>query len=293
MRRGQAIAGSIAAIALGALLALAGSEGGAKLAGAPVFLLCAALAFAINWVAFVPAYRARTEHFYDLTGSLTYLTVTAFALVASGRPDARGVLVAVLVAAWAIRLGTFLFRRVRQTGRDGRFDRIKTDPWRFLLSWTLQGLWVLVTLAAALAIITGPDRRSLGWVGLFGAALWIAGFAIEVIADRQKAAFRADPANEGRFITTGLWAWARHPNYFGEIVLWSGIAVIATPVLDGWRWVTLISPVFVTVLLTRISGIPLLQARAERRWGDDPAYRDYVRTTPVLIPRPPRGRSVA
>ncbi|MDH3193837.1 MAG: DUF1295 domain-containing protein, partial [Acidimicrobiia bacterium] len=113
----------------------------------------------------------------------------------------------------------------------------------------------------------------------------------ESVADRQKSAFKKSPENEGRFITSGLWAWSRHPNYFGEIVLWTGIAIMSVPVLSGWRWVALISPVFVVLLLTRVSGIPLLEARADKRWGGDRAYEDYKRRTPVLVPRPPRKQA--
>jgi steroid 5-alpha reductase family enzyme len=156
------------------------------------------------------------------------------------------------------------------------------------MTWTLQGLWVLLTLAAALAVITGIEREPIGWIAITGMVVWAAGFAIEVAADRQKSAFKRDPANDGRFITSGLWAWSRHPNYFGEIVLWTGIAVIALPVLSGWRWATLISPVFVTLLLTRVSGIPMLEARADERWSEEEEYREYKANTPVLVPRPPR-----
>ncbi len=213
--------------------------------------------------------------------------MTLLAVVLSDELDARAVVVALMVLTWALRLGSFLFRRVKRDGRDGRFDRIKTNPLRFFMTWTLQALWVLLTLACALAIITGVERESFGVVAVIGTVVWIAGFAIEVAADRQKSAFKQEPANDGRFITTGLWAWTRHPNYFGEIVLWVGIAIMALPVLTGWRWVTLISPVFVVLLLTRVSGIPLLEKRGQHRWGDDPAYRDYVERTPVLIQRPP------
>jgi steroid 5-alpha reductase family enzyme len=156
------------------------------------------------------------------------------------------------------------------------------------MTWTLQGLWVLLTMACALAIITGIERESIGWVAIVGIGVWVAGFTIEVVADRQKSAFKRDQANEGLFITSGLWAWSRHPNYFGEIVLWTGIAIMALPVLSGWRWVTLISPVFVALLLTRVSGIPMLEARAQERWGGNEEFQQYTRNTPVLIPRPPR-----
>lgn len=276
-------------VAVGAGVAVAGSAGGLEVAGVPVFALCAGLAFAVNWAAFVPAYLTRSERFYDLTGTLTYLTVVAVA-VAAGSGSTLSVLLAVLIAIWALRLGTFLVQRIRRDGSDGRFDEIKVDPARFLMSWTLQALWVVLTAGAALAAMTSAEETSPGVATFVGVAVWCIGFAIEVTSDAQKRAFRADPTNRGRFITTGLWAWSRHPNYFGEITLWVGIAVIAAPALSGWQYVTLVSPVFVTLLLTRVSGIPLLEARGRRTWGDDDDYRDYLARTPVLVPRPPRGR---
>ncbi|MGZ5382918.1 MAG: DUF1295 domain-containing protein [Acidimicrobiia bacterium] len=286
-QRRTSLVGIAASLLIGALVMLAGSDGSTTVGSIAVFAVCGLLAYVINWVVFVPSNRARTEHYFDLTGSVTYVTVTAVALLLSKDLDARAVIVGVMVGVWAFRLGSFLFRRVRRDGRDGRFDRIKTDPLRFFMTWTLQGLWVLLTLACALAIITGNERRSIGWVAIVGMGIWVAGFAIEAVADQQKSAFKKNTTNEGRFITSGLWAWSRHPNYFGEITLWTGIAIMALPVLSGWRWATLISPVFVVVLLTRVSGIPMLEARAEKRWGDDEEFQTYTRTTPVLIPRPP------
>ena len=186
-----------------------------------------------------------------------------------------------------LRLGTFLFSRIRREGVDHRFDALKPDFARFLLTWTLQGLWVFLTVSCALAAITAAAARPLGALAALGSAVWIAGFAIEAIADRQKGVFRADPANRDRFISTGLWAWSRHPNYCGEILLWIGVALIAVPALSGWSLVTLISPVFVYVLLTRISGIPLLESRSDEKWGDAPEYQAYKARTPVLWLRPP------
>jgi steroid 5-alpha reductase family enzyme len=277
------------AVLIGTGMAVAGSIGGLRVGGWPVFALCAVLAFAINWVAFVPAYLGRTERFYDLTGTLSYLSVVVLALLA-GSGSTLSILLAVLVAVWAVRLGTFLVLRIRKDGSDGRFDAIKVDPLRFLMSWTLQGLWVLLTAGAALAAMTTESEAELGPWTAAGLVVWVAGFAVEATADAQKRAFRADPANRGRFIRTGLWAWSRHPNYFGEITLWVGIALIALPALSGWQLLTLVSPLFVTVLLTKVSGVPLLEARGRKAWGDEPEYREYVAHTPVLVPRPPRGR---
>ena len=285
----RSVIGISASVLIGALVMLAGSDGSTKVGALPVFAVCGVLAYMINWVAFVPANRAKTEQYYDLTGSITYLTITAVAVLLSDDLDARALIVAALVWVWALRLGSFLFRRVRRDGRDGRFDQIKTDPLRFFMTWTIQGLWVLLTAACALAIITGSDRQSIGWVAIVGMLIWVAGFAIEVVADQQKSAFKKDPANQGRFISSGLWAWSRHPNYFGEITLWTGIAIIALPVLSGWRWVTLISPIFVFLLITRVSGIPMLEARAAKRWGDEKEFQAYTTNTPVLVPRPPRS----
>ncbi len=285
---GASVVAIVVAVLVGAGVAVAGSQGGALAGSVPVFALCVGLAFAAQWVAFVPAYLGQTERFYDLTGSLTYVTVAGLAVALSPAPDARAILLLVLVVVWAARLGTYLVRRIRAVGKDVRFDALKTSPVRFLVAWTIQGLWVGLTLAAALAAITTTVRQSLGVVEYLGVAVWVAGFAVEAVADWQKGRFRANPANKGRFIRDGLWAWSRHPNYFGEIVLWVGVALIAVPVLQGWQLVTLISPVFVTLLLTRVSGVPLLEQKADKTWGGQPDYEAYKAATPVLVLRPPR-----
>lgn len=276
----------VGAVLVAAGLAWAGGQGGTELAGMPLMGWCGVLAFVVQWLAFVPAYVKQTERFYDLVGSLTYIAVTGFAILAAGATSPRAMALGLLVSVWALRLGSFLFRRIRTEGSDGRFDDIKPSASRFLVAWTLQGLWVFVTLGAALAAITTRAPAGLGFRDALGLAIWALGFTIEVVADRQKSRFRA--RNPGRYIDTGLWAWSRHPNYFGEIVLWIGIAVIASSTLSGWQWATMISPLFVIFLLTRVSGIPILERRADQRWGDRESYRRYKASTPVLIPRPPR-----
>lgn len=272
-------------ILLGAGVAWAGSQGSAAVGRLPLFALCVAAAFLVQWLVFIPAYLRQTEKFFDLTGSLTYISVTLLAVLLSPVRDGRSLLLLALVLIWATRLGTFLFRRIQNEGKDGRFDDIKPSFIRFLNVWTIQGLWVTFTAAAALVAISSSHREPLGWVAWLGALVWATGFAIEVAADTQKSRFKANPANKGKFINTGLWARSRHPNYFGEIVLWLGVAIIALPVLQGWQWVALISPLFVTILLTRVSGVPMLERRADERWGGQPDYEQYKKETPVLIPR--------
>lgn len=284
----QSIAAILATLIVGGAVAWAGSQGGVKVGGLPLFALCALLAFVIQWLLFIPAWFAQTEHYFDLTGSLTYLTLVIMAFLLADIGDTRSLILAALVGVWALRLGSFLFMRVKAEGSDGRFDAIKPRFWRFLMTWTLQGLWVFLTLSAALAAMTSGTPGPLEPLALAGVLVFAFGFVIEVVADRQKRQFREDPAHAGRFISRGLWAWSRHPNYFGEIVLWIGIFMIAAPALVGWQWVTLISPLFVIFLLTRVSGIPMLEERGQKRWGSDPEYQAYVARTSVLIPLPPK-----
>ena len=275
-------------VVIAALVAVAGSRGGSTVGGFPVFALCVIIAFAIQWVAFVPAYLLQTERFFDITGSLTYIVVAVVGVLLSAEVDARSLLLVAMVVVWAARLGSYLFLRIRKAGADKRFDDIKPSFPRFLNTWTLQALWVTLTLAAALAAITSTQRVALGTVTAIGLVVWVVGIGLETTADAQKSRFRADLANKGRFIQSGVWSWSRHPNYFGEILLWVGVAIVALPVLRGWQWVTLISPAFVALLLQRVSGVPMLEKAADDKWGDQADYEAYKSGTSVLVPRPPR-----
>jgi steroid 5-alpha reductase family enzyme len=274
---------------LGASIAWAGSQGGATAGSIPVFALVVGLMYLIQIVVFVPAFIMQSERFYDLTGSLTYISMTLLAATLAAPLDVRTMLLAALVIVWAARLGAFLSRRVMKVGKDGRFDDIKPSFVRFLNVWTIQGLWLTLTAGAALAAITSAKRVDLDGFMLAGVLVWFLGFSIEVVADLQKSRFRAEPANGGRYIHTGLWSWSRHPNYFGEITLWSGVALIAAPALHGWQLVTLISPVFVFLLITRVSGVPLLEKHADETWGGQTDYEAYKARTSILVPLPPRN----
>lgn len=285
----------VIALVLGGLLAWAGSQhgwtlgGSADAPGVPGFALAVLVAFVVQWIVYIPAAIAQSDRYFDATGSATYIVVTILLFALSPGLDPRNIILTILVVIWAGRLGSFLFARNRRSGTDDRFDEIKTSKLRFLSVWTVQGLWVSLTAAAAWISLASSNQAPLNWTTWVGLAIWIVGFGFEVVADQQKRRFKAYPANDGRFIQTGLWSISRHPNYFGEILLWIGVLLIAAPALQGWQWIALLSPVFVVVLLTRVSGIPLLEQKAKRKWGDDPEYQAYRARTSVLIPLPPRS----
>ena len=274
----------LACLALGTIMALAGSPGSITFNGLPSFALAASIGFILHWLIFIPSYIYQTEHYFDLIGSISYISIVLFTFLALNNLDDRSILIGLLIMVWAVRLGSFLFIRVKRDGKDNRFTVMKTKFWWFLFTWTIGGLWVFITMAAGLAAMTSAKVVPLGWFALIGIFLWLEGFLVEVVADHQKTRFRSKKENQGRFINEGLWSFSRHPNYYGEITLWLGIAFIAFPVLQGWQKLTLISPIFVYILLTRISGITMLERRADKKWRDDPEYQRYKETTSSLIP---------
>ena len=289
MKRTVTIPATIVSILIGLLIALAGSEGSVNFNGVALFAICASISYVLHWIIFIPSFIYQTEHYFDLTGSISYLTGIGVAFYLNPSVDPRDLIIGAMIVIWAVRLGTFLFMRVKQDGKDGRFTVMKTQFHWFLMTWTIGGLWVFLTMAAGLAAITSNVTAPIGIMTYIGIALWIFGFSIEVIADKQKRIFKKQPNKEKEFITSGLWAWSRHPNYFGEITLWFGLTLIALPVLSGWQLVTLISPIFVYILLTRISGVTMLEARGMKKWGDDPEYLSYIKDTPKLMLRKPKS----
>lgn len=247
----------------------------------------ALLIFGIQWVVFLPSFLAKTEHFYDLTGGLTYVSVIVFLLyqrhVLQIPLDLRSALLCVFVSLWAFRLSSFLFLRVQRAGKDGRFDEIKISFMRFLVAWTLQGLWVFMCTYPVLIVLSMPAKTELPFL-IAGSMMWLIGWSVEVIADRQKTKFNQLSANKNKFISSGLWAYSRHPNYFGEWLLWTGITVMAVPVFSTTQWLACITPAFVYLLLNKISGVNLLESRANEKWGHDQAYQDYCARTSVFFP---------
>jgi steroid 5-alpha reductase family enzyme len=246
------------------------------------------MTFVIQWIAYIPAFLFKTEKFYDLTGSLTYIGTILFALYATGslaNLTLGNILVGLAIIVWAIRLGSFLFMRIRKDKKDGRFDSIKTSFSQFFMTWTLQGMWVFICSSAALIAIANPSGIPINSLFILGLLMFIFGFAIEVIADNQKSAFRSIPENKDSFINEGLWARSRHPNYFGEITLWAGITVMGISTFEGMNYFAIFSPIFSYLLLVYVSGVRMLEGRGHKKWGHLEDYQNYKKNTPKLIPK--------
>lgn len=245
------------------------------------------IAIGLQWVVFVPSAIMATEIFFDMSGSFTYSFLAVYSLVKGGTYYPRQLVVTAFVLMWSTRLGVFLYLRVKRAGKDGRFDEIKHHVPRFFNMWTIQGLWVFLTALPVFCLNATEDNVAfLTWSDYLGLVCFGVGFACEVIADNQKTQFALDPENEGKWISSGLWALSRHPNYFGEILLWVGIFFISSSVFTGGQWISVESPLFVAFLLIKVSGIPLLEARADHKWGQDPEYQAYKANTPELVPLP-------
>ena len=258
----------------------------AYLAKSDIVMQAVMLAFLIQWVAYIPAYIFQTEKFYDLTGSLSYLTVIWFVFFSSNNLSGlniQNLIVVTLISIWAIRLGTFLFGRIHKDGEAKRFRTIKTSASQFFMTWTLQGMWVSICTMCAITAISSSQGIIANALFYLGLAFFIVGFAIEVVSDQQKSAFRAVPENKEKFITSGLWSKSQHPNYFGEILLWSAIALLSISSLNGTQYLTLISPIFTYVLLVYISGVRMLDDMGNKKWGHLEEYKEYKRNTPTLF----------
>lgn len=255
--------------------------------GIPAMIIMLAIAFVIQWLIFIPSSILQTERFYDLTGSATYLILVLTASIISYTNNLltiQKIIIALSIGAWALRLGSFLFIRVLRAGEDKRFEHVKTAPRLFFMFWTLQGVWITICLAPALVAILHNDVSNDLLIFSFGLIIFVFGFIYEAIADRQKSVFNSNPTNQGKFINQGLWYYSRHPNYFGEFMVWAGITIMAFQFLGGFAYLALVSPIFTFIQINFISGASILQKRGLEKWGDESDYILYMKNTPKYIP---------
>jgi len=245
------------------------------------------------------AWPFHTEKYYDFTGMITFLSCDIFSILYNQVPwntnYIRNIVLFFMVMFWTLRLGSFLFKRITDKahgGRDKRFDNLRNNFARFLIAWCLQATWAYfccMPLFIVNQIDNGDVQRAADNVTPFdiiGWILWAFGWGIEILADRQKSAFKNNPENKGKFCNVGLWSLSRHPNYFGEITLWFGIFISSASIARNAGWLVVLSPVWTIFLLVFSSGIPMAERTSMKKYGDQEAYREYVKNVSVLIPLP-------
>ncbi|MFL3008203.1 MAG: DUF1295 domain-containing protein [Candidatus Neomarinimicrobiota bacterium] len=277
-------------VLIAAFIGLGASDGALEYQGIPIIFFVMGSSFLIHWVVFVPSFIYRTEKYYDLTGMIAYLIAIIISVYLVILNDivlsSRTLLISVMVCLWTVRLGLFLFKRIKVEKEDKRFRNLKNSFSGFLFAWTVSATWVCLTASNAFTMIIANSLLIGDIYFIIGFILWSFGFIIEIIADQQKKKFKLDKGNKDKFISTGLWSISRHPNYVGEITLWFGISIISFPILEGWQFITLVSPIFVYLLLTKVSGVNMLEKRSDDQWGDQLEYQKYKKNTPVLFPFP-------
>ncbi|XP_059641837.1 uncharacterized protein LOC132283828 isoform X3 [Cornus florida] len=223
----------------------------------------------------------------DFAGSTNFVIIAVLTLVVKGSWHFRQVVLTLLVVVWGFRLGFFLLLRILQWGEDRRFDEMRSNLGKLAIFWIFQAVWVW-TVSLPVTIVNASDRDpSLQAVDIIGWIMWSIGVIVEAIADQQKLAFKNSAVNRGKWCNVGLWKYSRHPNYFGEIFLWWGVFVASTPVLEGAEWLVIFGPLFLTLLLLFVSGIPMLEVSADKKFGNVDGYRLYKRNTSPLILLPP------
>eukprot|EP00753_Platysulcus_tardus_P001458 PLAT11350.1.p1 GENE.PLAT11350.1~~PLAT11350.1.p1 ORF type:complete len:328 (+),score=154.55 PLAT11350.1:38-1021(+) len=234
----------------------------------------------------------------DLWGGFGFVVNTVILLLLTASYDLRSILLTVQVILWGVRLSGFLFYRILVTKTDKRFDGIREDCCKFFIFWFFQMLWVSSAIAVYVAIAGAPlvagGPLPLGAADFAGMAMWLVGWLVEVVADAQKFSFRQDSSNKGKWCAVGVWSWSRHPNYFGEVLLWWGLFVQATPIISTLTaaglpglWAAICGPLFTVLVLVFGSGVPPLEASLRKRYLGQPGFAAYIANTSVFFPMPP------
>ena len=279
----------ILTILIPSTLSLFISDNSISINGYPVLFYCVLISFTIHLIIFIPSAIMKNEKFYDFTGMIAYLSIIIFAIqqkyIQIHSIDIYSLVLSLLISIWTLRLGIFLFYRVLKVGEDIRFKDVKNNALKFFVWFSISSLWVSLTTMAAMNVVTSKNYNKDLTLLCIGTIIWIIGFLFEIISDYQKIKFKNNASNKNKFIDSGLWSISRHPNYFGEIILWIGIYIITLPSTSGLEYLGIISPLFVIVLLNKVSGINLLEASADKKWGSSKEYQKYKKITPKLIPK--------
>ena len=229
----------------------------------------------------------------DFAGGTNFvvLAILTFCLAAAETYNWRQIAVTVCIILWGLRLSGYLLYRIIKIGEDDRFDDKRADPLKFAAFWTFQAVWVF-TVSLPVIFVNAPtsiEDTRITPMDIIGLVIFGLGLVCEAVADQQKFNFRNDPANRGQWCAVGLWSWSRHPNYFGEISVWSGVFIVSTSIISGSgvQWAGILSPLFTAAILLFLSGIPLLEQKSDARHGSKPEYLDYKKSVSPLVPLPP------
>jgi steroid 5-alpha reductase family enzyme len=238
---------------------------------------------------FLIAYKQQTDKLTDISYAVTFAVLVIYAAINTDDLITPKWILMYMVLLWAIRIGGYLFIRINKIGKDKRFDDKRSHFFKFLSFWLLQAVTVWVVLLGVIEFFGVGSRPITGFM-ITGFAIWLIGLVIESLADMQKFKFMQAAANRNKWIETGLWKYSRHPNYFGEIMVWFGVYVFVVSGLDGMsQYIAMASPLFITFLLLFVSGVPLLEKSADAKWGKDKRYIKYKKSTSIIIPFPPKS----
>lgn len=239
----------------------------------------------LNWFVGYLAFRQQTDHYTDLTYSTSFLLLIGYSFWHAEAYTWVHTTVAVFMAIWAIRLGGYLASRVRQLGRDTRFDEIRPYFRSIMGFFTMQGLGVfMISLPLLMVSWRAVAEISIPLISWLGIGLAAIGLWVEALADYQKSHFKKQAGNKQEFMQEGLYRWVRFPNYTGEILFWSGVFIITIPFLNGWKWLAILSPIMITSLLLFFSGVPYMEELHEKKYGDRADFQAYRSSTPRLFP---------
>ena len=241
-------------------------------------------ALVLNIAMFLIAFYKKTDKLTDISYALTFAGIVLFGAINNKMSTAQLIAVSIILL-WSVRLGSYLLYRIYVIGRDKRFDEMRQSFWKFGRFWVLQGLTAWIVLLPASFLLQTNSVTSLNTLVFIGALISVFGIVFEGISDIQKFNFIQNKANKGKWIESGLWRYSRHPNYFGEILTWVGVYIISHQHLVGEEvYLGLIGPIFISFILIFVSGIPILEKGADKRWRDDHKYQEYKKRTSVLIP---------
>ncbi len=249
-----------------------------------ILLTALGISLIINVVLFIAAYLWRSDKLTDASYALSFIAVALYGF-SQAKMSWYHLFLLLLIGIWALRIGSFLLYRVMKVGKDARFDGIRESFWRFLKFWIGQAVTVWILMLPA--ILAFSHTSTILHISRLGGGIWAIGLIIEAIADIQKYRFSRNPKNKNKWIASGIWHYSRHPNYFGEILVWTGVYLYALTVLPtADAIIGLVSPLFITILLLFVSGIPILEKSADKRWGKQVEYQAYKKRTSILIPWP-------